>query len=108
MKHIVTVQEAVTAFADFMEPTAAELDAIEREMPVILADVDLLDAHITTLDRTPTELDARRIPDADGPAPPPHPPGPPPGAGRPGRAGQPCGRREPAGGCRVMGRFDLT
>ena len=61
MDHIVTVQDAVTAFADFMEPTNAELDAIEREMPVILADVDLLDAHITTLDRTPTELDNRRI-----------------------------------------------
>ncbi|MGM9386310.1 DUF6284 family protein [Streptomyces antibioticus] len=61
MDHIVTVQDAVTAFADFIEPTAAELDAIEREMPVILADVDLLDAHITTMDRTPTELDARRI-----------------------------------------------
>jgi hypothetical protein len=61
MDHIVTVQDAVTAFADFMEPTDAELDAIEREMPVILADVDLLDAQIVTLDRTPTELDARRI-----------------------------------------------
>ncbi|MFZ4192107.1 DUF6284 family protein [Streptomyces pseudogriseolus] len=61
MEHIVTVQDAVTAFADFMEPTAAELDAIEREMPVILADVDLLDAQIVTLDRTPTELDERRI-----------------------------------------------
>ncbi|WP_327666912.1 DUF6284 family protein [Streptomyces sp. NBC_00485] len=61
MSHIVTVQEAVTAFADFMEPTAAELDAIEREMPLILADVDLIDAQIITLDRTPTELDARRI-----------------------------------------------
>ncbi|MEU5507239.1 DUF6284 family protein [Streptomyces fungicidicus] len=61
MEHIVTVQDAVTAFADFMEPTAAELDATEREMPVILADVELLDAHIVTLDRTPTELDNRRI-----------------------------------------------
>ncbi|MFD7769747.1 DUF6284 family protein [Streptomyces sp. NPDC059787] len=61
MEHIVTVQDAVTAFADFMEPTAAELDAIEREMPVILADVELLDAHITMLDRTPTDLDTRRI-----------------------------------------------
>ncbi|MFF0158199.1 DUF6284 family protein [Streptomyces sp. NPDC005263] len=61
MNHIVTVQEAVTAFADFMEPTDAELDAIEQEMPVILADVDLLDAQIITLDRTPTELDNRRI-----------------------------------------------
>jgi hypothetical protein len=61
MNHIVTVQDAVTAFADFMEPTDTELDAIEQEMPVILADVDLLDAHIVTLDRTPTEVDERRI-----------------------------------------------
>jgi hypothetical protein len=61
MDHIVTVQDAVTAFADWIEPTDAELDAIEQEMPVILADVDLLDAQIVTLDRTPTELDARRI-----------------------------------------------
>ncbi|MET8395498.1 DUF6284 family protein [Streptomyces anthocyanicus] len=61
MNPIVTVQDAVTAFADFMEPTDAELDAIEQEMPVILADVDLLDAQITTLDRTPTEVDDRRI-----------------------------------------------
>ncbi|MEV1022274.1 DUF6284 family protein [Streptomyces sp. NPDC050264] len=61
MDHIVTVQEAVTAFADFMEPTGGELDAIEQEMPVILADVDLLDAQIVTLDRTPSELDERRI-----------------------------------------------
>ncbi|MEU5040867.1 DUF6284 family protein [Streptomyces griseorubiginosus] len=67
MEHIVTVQGVVTAsddwtpFADFMEPTDAELDAIEQEMPLILADVDLLDAQIITLDRTPTELDTRRI-----------------------------------------------
>ncbi|MFF8096460.1 DUF6284 family protein [Streptomyces sp. NPDC016675] len=61
MNPIVTVQDAVTAFADFMEPTDAELDAIEQEMPVILADVDLLDAQIITLDRTPTEVDERRI-----------------------------------------------
>ncbi|WP_226483978.1 DUF6284 family protein [Streptomyces parvulus] len=60
MNPIVTVQDAVTAFADFMEPTDAELNAIEQEMPVILADVDLLDAYIVTLDRTPTELDDRR------------------------------------------------
>ncbi|WPP31428.1 DUF6284 family protein [Streptomyces sp. CL7] len=61
MNPIVTVQDAVTAFADFMEPTDAELDATEREMPVILADVELLDAHIVTLDRIPSELDNRRI-----------------------------------------------
>ncbi|MEU5311880.1 DUF6284 family protein [Streptomyces sp. NPDC021562] len=61
MNPIVTVQDAVTAFADWIEPTDAELDAIEQEMTVILADVDLLDAQIATLDRVPTELDARRI-----------------------------------------------
>ncbi|MEV7500660.1 DUF6284 family protein [Streptomyces sp. NPDC093018] len=60
MDHI-TVLDAVTAFADFMDPTSAELDAIEQEIPLILADVDLLDAQIITPDRTPTELDARRI-----------------------------------------------
>ncbi|MGJ7878343.1 DUF6284 family protein [Streptomyces rochei] len=60
MSHIVTVQEAVTAFADWMEPTDAELDAIEREMPAILADVDLVDAEIAALETRPAELDARR------------------------------------------------
>ncbi|MFE7973744.1 DUF6284 family protein [Streptomyces shenzhenensis] len=66
MNPIVTVQDAVTAFADWIEPTDRELDAIEQEMPVVLADVDLLDAQIITLDRTPTELDARRIRRARG------------------------------------------
>ncbi|MFD5049806.1 DUF6284 family protein [Streptomyces tendae] len=61
MNHIVTVQDAVTAFADFMEPTNAELDAIEQEMPVILAGVDLVDAQITALDHASNELDSRRI-----------------------------------------------
>ncbi|MER7576323.1 DUF6284 family protein [Streptomyces sp. NPDC126514] len=61
MSHIVTVQDAVTAFEPWMEPTDAELDAIEREMPVILANVELLDAQIVAMDRTPTELDSRRI-----------------------------------------------
>ncbi|WP_405888071.1 DUF6284 family protein [Streptomyces sp. NBC_01136] len=61
MQHIVTVQEAVTAFEPWMEPTDAELDAIEQEMPAVLADVDLLDAQIIVLDRTPSELDVRRI-----------------------------------------------
>ncbi|WP_329300224.1 DUF6284 family protein [Streptomyces sp. NBC_00659] len=60
MSPIVTVQEAVTAFADFMEPTDAELDAIDLEMPAILADVDLLDAQIIALNHTPNELDSRR------------------------------------------------
>ncbi|MFD5946531.1 DUF6284 family protein [Streptomyces collinus] len=61
MNHIVTVQDAVTAFADFMEPTKAELDAIERELPLILAGVDLVDAQIIALDHAPNEMDKRRI-----------------------------------------------
>ncbi|MFC9061593.1 DUF6284 family protein [Streptomyces sp. NPDC057074] len=61
MNHIVTVQDAVTAFADSVEPTKAELDAIEQEMPVILAGVDLVDAQIIALDHAPNEVDRRRI-----------------------------------------------
>ncbi|WP_328664525.1 DUF6284 family protein [Streptomyces sp. NBC_00328] len=61
MNPIVTVQEAVTAFADFMEPTGAELDAIEREMSLILADVDLIDAQIIAMDHAPNEVDTRRV-----------------------------------------------
>ncbi|WP_310719136.1 DUF6284 family protein [Streptomyces lydicus] len=57
----ITVAEALTAFEPWMEPTDAELDAIEQEMPVILAGVDLVDAQITALHRTPNELDSRRI-----------------------------------------------
>jgi hypothetical protein len=52
---------AVHVLDDNTEPTAAELSAIEAELPVILADVDLLDALLMVLDRTPTEMDARRI-----------------------------------------------
>ncbi|QIY63503.1 DUF6284 family protein [Streptomyces sp. RPA4-2] len=61
MNPIVTVQEAVTAFADWNEPTDAELDAIEQEMPLILADVDLIDAQIIAMDHTPNEVDTRRV-----------------------------------------------
>ncbi|MFF7266608.1 DUF6284 family protein [Streptomyces sp. NPDC008159] len=61
MSPIVTVQDVVTAFADWIEPTHAELDAIELESPLILAEVDLLDAQIITLDHAPNELDARRV-----------------------------------------------
>jgi hypothetical protein len=61
MNHIVTVQEAVTAFADWNEPTDAELAAIESEMPLILADVDLIDAQIIAMDHTPNEVDTRRV-----------------------------------------------
>ncbi|MEV1047221.1 DUF6284 family protein [Streptomyces sp. NPDC049916] len=58
----IAVQAAVTAAAPFDgEPSNAELDAIETEMPLILADVALLDAQIMTIGRTPTELDQRRI-----------------------------------------------
>ncbi|MCX4576088.1 DUF6284 family protein [Streptomyces sp. NBC_01571] len=58
---MVTVQEAVTAFAEWNEPTDAELDAIEQELPLILADVDLIDAQIIAMDHTPNEVDTRRV-----------------------------------------------
>ncbi|MFI2313526.1 hypothetical protein AMK17_07945 [Streptomyces sp. CB00072] len=62
MKTIAALHAAVTAAAAFDgEPSNAELDAIDRELPVILADVVLLDAEIMTIDRMPTELDERRI-----------------------------------------------
>ncbi|MFF0134009.1 DUF6284 family protein [Streptomyces mirabilis] len=63
MNHIVTVQEAVTAFADWNEPTDAELAAIDSEMPLILADIDLIDAQIIAIamDHTPNEVDTRRV-----------------------------------------------
>ncbi|WP_459249199.1 DUF6284 family protein [Streptomyces youssoufiensis] len=57
----VSLLEAVTAFAPWMEPTDAELGAIEAEMPLILAEIDLSDAQIIALDRTPSELDERRV-----------------------------------------------
>ncbi|MEU3603683.1 DUF6284 family protein [Streptomyces sp. NPDC006798] len=61
MNTILALHAAVTAVAADGEPSAAELDEIEREMPLILAEVDELDVRIAVLDRTPTELDARRI-----------------------------------------------
>ncbi|QJT01240.1 hypothetical protein G9272_13665 [Streptomyces asoensis] len=61
MNNIVTVQTAVTAFADWIEPTNAELDAIELESPLILAEVDLLDAQIKAMDHPENEVDTRRI-----------------------------------------------
>ncbi|MFF5777088.1 DUF6284 family protein [Streptomyces virginiae] len=61
MKHIVALQNLVTPWPDGLEPSDADLDAIEQEMPLILARVDLLDAQIMTLDRTPSEVDERRI-----------------------------------------------
>ncbi|MFE7056207.1 DUF6284 family protein [Streptomyces californicus] len=62
MNTIAARHAAVTAAASFDgEPSDAELDAIELEMPAILADVVLLDAQIMTIGRTPSELDHQRI-----------------------------------------------
>ncbi|MFF5778462.1 DUF6284 family protein [Streptomyces virginiae] len=61
MKSIAALQNLVTPWLDGLEPSDAELDAIERELPLILAEVDLLDALISLLDRPASEFDARRI-----------------------------------------------
>ena len=46
-----------------MEPTAADLDAIEAEWPLIEADLAVLDAEIAALSHAggPTPLDWRRL-----------------------------------------------
>ncbi|MFJ7259898.1 DUF6284 family protein [Streptomyces globosus] len=61
MKSIITLPATSEVLAFDGEPSAAELDAIEREMPLIAAEVDLLDVEIMTLDRPATELDERRV-----------------------------------------------
>ncbi|MEU6420229.1 DUF6284 family protein [Streptomyces spiralis] len=61
MRHIVAVQAVVTADEYDREPTAAELDAIAVETPLIVAEVELLDVRIALMDRTPSELDTRRL-----------------------------------------------
>ncbi|MFG2841262.1 DUF6284 family protein [Streptomyces zaomyceticus] len=61
MKSIAALQAVVTATPFDGEPSDVELDAVEWEMPLILAEVDLLDAEIMTLDRPATELGERRI-----------------------------------------------
>ncbi|MEV7107400.1 DUF6284 family protein [Streptomyces atroolivaceus] len=61
MKTIVALQAVVTAASLDIEPTPAELDAIDREMPLIRAEVELLDAQIMTIDRPTNELDTRRV-----------------------------------------------
>lgn len=61
MKSIAALQSIVTPWPDGLEPSDAELNAIEQELPLILAERDLLDAEIVTLDRTPTEVDAQRL-----------------------------------------------
>ncbi|WP_327161777.1 DUF6284 family protein [Streptomyces zaomyceticus] len=61
MKSIAALQAVVTATPLDGEPSDAELDAIEQEMPLILANVALLDAVIKTLDRPVNKLDERRV-----------------------------------------------
>ncbi|MFE5239925.1 MULTISPECIES: DUF6284 family protein [unclassified Streptomyces] len=61
MQTIVALQPLVTAASLDVEPSAAELDAIDREMPLIRAEVELLDAQIMTIDRPANELDTRRV-----------------------------------------------
>ncbi|MFF9052474.1 DUF6284 family protein [Streptomyces erythrochromogenes] len=61
MKHIAALQDTVTPWADGLEPSDAELNEIEAEMPVVLAEVELLDALIVLLDRPASEFDGRRI-----------------------------------------------
>ncbi|MET9935198.1 MULTISPECIES: DUF6284 family protein [unclassified Streptomyces] len=61
MLSIAALQAVVTAVPFDGEPSDAELDAIEHEMPLILAEVDLLDVQIALLGRVPSELDARRL-----------------------------------------------
>ncbi|MCZ0980247.1 DUF6284 family protein [Streptomyces diastatochromogenes] len=61
MKSIITLPTTSQALAFDGEPSDAELGAVELEMPLILAEVDLLDAEIMTIDRPATELDERRI-----------------------------------------------
>ena len=61
MEPMVALPAVVTADAFDGEPSNAELDAIEHEMPLILAEVELLDAQIIALDRTPNEVDERRV-----------------------------------------------
>ncbi|MFJ3764939.1 DUF6284 family protein [Streptomyces sp. NPDC090082] len=61
MKSIITLPATSGALTFDGEPSDAELDAVELEMPLILAEIDLLDAEIMTLDRPAAELDERRI-----------------------------------------------
>ncbi|MER7656497.1 DUF6284 family protein [Streptomyces albidoflavus] len=60
MEHIVTLADAVTAFEPWMEPTDAELAAIEAEAPLLTAEVEELDTVIALMDRPANELDTRR------------------------------------------------
>ncbi|WP_426363931.1 DUF6284 family protein [Streptomyces sp. E-08] len=61
MKSIITLPATSGVLAFDGEPSDAELDAVELEVPLILAEVDLLDVEIMTIDRPATELDERRV-----------------------------------------------
>lgn len=61
MKPVAAFQAAGTAVAFDGEPSAAELDAIEQEMPLIQAEMDLLGVEIWMLDRPATELGDKRL-----------------------------------------------
>ncbi|GGU84402.1 hypothetical protein GCM10010260_16820 [Streptomyces filipinensis] len=56
-----SVSSAIDADELDREPTAAELCAIVAETPLIEAEVELLDVRIALMDRTPSELDKRRL-----------------------------------------------
>ncbi|MGW3090098.1 DUF6284 family protein [Streptomyces sp. NPDC001108] len=61
METIAPPPAAVTAALPDTGPSPADLDAIELELPLILAEVELLDVQIMVMDRAPSELDERRI-----------------------------------------------
>ncbi|WP_312847249.1 DUF6284 family protein, partial [Streptomyces sp. WAC05950] len=48
VEFIAALQNLVTPWSDDLEPSVAELEAIEIELPLILAERDLLDAQIMT------------------------------------------------------------
>ncbi|WP_371592772.1 DUF6284 family protein [Streptomyces virginiae] len=61
MKNIAALQDVVTPWSDGLEPSEAELNEIEPEMPLVLAEVELLDALIVLLHQPPTQIHSRRI-----------------------------------------------
>lgn len=61
MKHIGAVQAGVTADDFDREPAPWDLAEIEDEMPLIRAEVELLNVQISLLDRPVTETDTRRL-----------------------------------------------
>ncbi|MFB6624255.1 DUF6284 family protein [Streptomyces sp. NPDC056374] len=61
MRSIITLPTTSKELVLDGEPSAMELDAIELEIPLILAEVDLLDVEIASLGRPVTALDERRV-----------------------------------------------